>query len=984
MSKIIKLQPDNFEILCSEDEVVFSLPTTVYHQVKNDEPGAGVISEVVEFLKNEITTVNETEGFYSVKASDLLSIEDVGLQDFISLPELLHGTIEIQQRGLNAESPNFKQNILFFPHNQNDFKPFFTAGIFLQSLDKIFTLTAAQEEAFRYLRAYSERDSYTAQDHHKLITLFEHAADQNIRVRKGRYDKLEISRVEKIGLNITQLENKDLVLSPNLIGASNRDERVTAREIKNSLHKEGAVTLYAGKELIQVDPSAREGISEILENQIIKSTEAEAFFKSPGSFIDAEKVDIEYGFSFRVQGVTRYIRVQNMDIESGNNDWFLSNVPLIQEEFEKFITSEDELDDFVERVEDARINNSDSILFKEQEFPIPPKEEFEFRVQEKRKEILRTSSEDLQEKEKKLTAEQASFDIKYFDSDQGITSLYKQYELPEGLDRGLKQNPFEHQKIAINWIYNLYRTSLESSRRVQGGILADDMGLGKTFTSLMGLKSIIDHLKQESTGSSLKCLMVVAPLSLLENWKSEVANFFNVSPFHDIVILNSQSDLKRFKKEKGNERKQFFGDNEESISTSLKYSLKIGETYGEDRLDIPGRLILTTYETLRDYQFSLASIEFNCIIFDEAQKIKSPNSLATRAAKALNAELKIMATGTPVENDLEEYWCLMDTANPELFGSLKEYRERYIKPLKNSEGDDGVKLAVGKELYQKSGPFLLRRTKEELKDKLGKTLPVKTEFKGIHGEEYEYHSPLDRILTNEQLSAFETIRSQVNRTPGLNGVLQNLHRIKACVLHPKLTFKNSIDHMASISREEFWGESAKLSSMLDILNEVKSKDEKIIIFAISRSIQYMIRKWIKSEFGISPDIISGETKVQSNTKDETRMGMIEKFSKEPGFNIIILSPLAAGVGLNVTAANHVFHLERHWNPAKEAQANDRVYRIGQDKDVSIYYPITKHPVHESFDIKLDRLLSKKTFTKDALITYPRLTEKDIAEQVTNY
>ena len=177
-------------------------------------------------------------------------------------------------------------------------------------------------------------------------------------------------------------------------------------------------------------------------------------------------------------------------------------------------------------------------------------------------------------------------------------------------------------------------------------------------------------------------------------------------------------------------------------------------------------------------------------------------------------------------------------------------------------------------------------------------------------------------------------------------------------------------------------ESAKLSSMLDILNEVKSKDEKIIIFAISRSIQYMIRKWIKSEFGISPDIISGETKVQSNTKDETRMGMIEKFSKEPGFNIIILSPLAAGVGLNVTAANHVFHLERHWNPAKEAQANDRVYRIGQDKDVSIYYPITKHPEHESFDIKLDKLLSKKTFTKDALITYPRLTEKDIAEQVT--
>ena len=143
----------------------------------------------------------------------------------------------------------------------------------------------------------------------------------------------------------------------------------------------------------------------------------------------------------------------------------------------------------------------------------------------------------------------------------------------------------------------------------------------------------------------------------------------------------------------------------------------------------------------------------------------------------------------------------------------------------------------------------------------------------------------------------------------------------------------------------------------------------------------MIKKWIKAVFGINPDIISGETKVKSNQRDETRMGMIEKFSNEPGFNIIILSPLAAGVGLNVTSANHVFHLERHWNPAKEAQANDRVYRIGQDKDVSIYYPITKHPNYESFDIKLDRLLSRKTFTKDALITYPRMTENDLAEQI---
>ena len=980
MSRPIQLIIDDLQIRCKEDKVDFILPKHIYYLIKEDKPANSTIPDIIDFLRSEIEEVDETEGCFTVKASDLLEIDGIGLNDFISLPDPLEGTIEIKQRGLNSASRNFNQEILFYPRGSDVSIPFITAGIFLMAAEKVYTLNQKEEKAFRYLRNYQSLQTLIVQDHHGLVTQFENVKNPMVSVKKGTFEKLEISKVEKVGLNVTQTENEDLILTPNLIGAKNKDERITAREIRNSRKKEGPVTLYAGKELIQVEVEAREGIKEILSNKIIKKNEREDFLNNPGSFIDSEKVDLESGFSFRVQGVTRYVRVQNMDIESGDNDWFLSNIPLIEDEFEKYIEDEVELDEFVERVEIARENNSDSILFKEKEFPLPPPEEFQHRVEEKRKDLRSFSEEDLKIKEAKRSAEQASFDIKYFDSNSSTVELYEEFTLPHNLNKGLKRPPFEHQEIAINWIYNLYRTSLKTGQKVQGGILADDMGLGKTFSSLMGLKSIIEHHK-ESPEDGLKCLMVVAPLSLLENWKSEVSNFFETSPFLDIVVLNSQSDLKQFRKDKGNERKQLFKDGEENIQTSIKYILKVGEEHGEGRLDKPGRLILTTYETLRDYQFSLASIPFNCVIFDEAQKVKSPNSLATRAAKALNSELKIMATGTPVENDLEEYWCLMDTANAELFGSLKEFRDRYIKPLKDSEGDEGMKLKVGKELYQKSGPFLLRRTKEELKDKLGKQLPTKTEYKGIDKEEFNYLSHLDMNLTPEQISAFERIRIEANRAQGSAGVLQNLHRIKACVLHPRLTFKNAIDHMAGINRSEFWDESAKLTSMLEILNEVQRKNEKIIIFAISRSIQYMIKKWIKAEFGINPDIISGETKVKSKQKDETRMGMIEKFSNEEGFNIIILSPLAAGVGLNVTSANHVFHLERHWNPAKEAQANDRVYRIGQDKDVSIYYPITKHPNYESFDIKLDRLLSRKTFTKDALITYPRMTENDLAEQI---
>lgn len=319
----------------------------------------------------------------------------------------------------------------------------------------------------------------------------------------------------------------------------------------------------------------------------------------------------------------------------------------------------------------------------------------------------------------------------------------------------------------------------------------------------------------------------------------------------------------------------------------------------------------------------------------------------------------------------------MDTANPTLLGSRKEFKDNYVRPAKESE-DEAVKIEIGKKLYENSGPFLLRRTKEELRGKLGGNLPDKVEYKGLSHPEFKYLEILDKSMTQEQVDKYDEIRKNYVET---RSALKNLHRLKSCMLHPRLTFTNSLSHMTNISSDEFWNESAKLKSLFEVIKDIRNREEKLLIFVISRNMQYLIKKWIKEDFGLNPDIISGETKVESYDYQETRLGMIDKFSEKEGFNIIILSPLAAGVGLNVTAANHVFHLERHWNPAKEAQANDRAYRIGQEKEVSIYYPISKHEVYESFDIKLDNLLNRKTFTKDVLMTYPRMTEQEFAEKM---
>jgi hypothetical protein len=157
--------------------------------------------------------------------------------------------------------------------------------------------------------------------------------------------------------------------------------------------------------------------------------------------------------------------------------------------------------------------------------------------------------------------------------------------------------------------------------------------------------------------------------------------------------------------------------------------------------------------------------------------------------------------------------------------------------------------------------------------------------------------------------------------------------------------------------------------LLEILNDIKNKNEKVIIFLINKKIQVFLKLFLSKEFNLEIDIINGDTKAVSKNKNLlTRKKMIDNFESSKNFNIIIMSPVAAGTGLTIVGANHVIHFERHWNPAKESQATDRVYRIGQKKDVFVYLPILEHPNIESFDVKLSRLLNNKIDIKDAIIT----------------
>lgn len=170
--------------------------------------------------------------------------------------------------------------------------------------------------------------------------------------------------------------------------------------------------------------------------------------------------------------------------------------------------------------------------------------------------------------------------------------------------------------------------------------------------------------------------------------------------------------------------------------------------------------------------------------------------------------------------------------------------------------------------------------------------------------------------------------------------------------------------------------------LLASLDAIKSKGEKVILFMVTKRLQRLLKLWLDQIYGLDIAIINGDTAAVSKKSDVlSRKQLITQFEAAESFNVLIMSPVAAGVGLTVVGANNVIHLERHWNPAKEAQASDRVYRIGQEKPVNIHLPAILHPEFDSFDVHLDRLLRGKLMLKDAVVTPEAVSETEVMKSM---
>lgn len=479
----------------------------------------------------------------------------------------------------------------------------------------------------------------------------------------------------------------------------------------------------------------------------------------------------------------------------------------------------------------------------------------------------------------------------------------------------------DHQKFGLAWLQHLY-----ASRRthgVSGAVLADDMGLGKTLQLLAFMSSLVER------DPLINPMLVVAPVALLQNWKEELEKFFERDTLPLLVAYGADLDALLLPREAVDERLR-----EDAGLVNFMRPGWVGSA----------KLVLTTYETLRNLEFSFAPQAWSVMVCDEAQRIKNPAAMVTRAAKKQKAAFKIACTGTPVENTLVDLWCLFDFVQPGLLGALDEFGKRYRKPIEARTDEERGRV---EELRQLVTPQLLRRTKAEV----ARDLPRKIVSDRCRQLEI---SPVQRQLYAKAVHDFKR-RDEAGAHVPISNHLSLLQYLRLLCTDPR---RYGSVPVLGRPLSDYRSDAPKMDWLIARLGAIRDRGEKVIVFCEFRDIQRLLKHYIHDALGIDVDIINGDTTPDPKRSD-SRQRRIGAFQSRPGFGVIILSPVAVGFGLNIQAANHVVHYTRTWNPAKEDQATDRAYRIGQTRDVYVYYPVVTANDFTTFDARLDQLLDEK-------------------------
>lgn len=433
-----------------------------------------------------------------------------------------------------------------------------------------------------------------------------------------------------------------------------------------------------------------------------------------------------------------------------------------------------------------------------------------------------------------------------------------------------------------------------------GACLADDMGLGKTAQVLALL--VAERAPRTADAAmpheTSGPTLVVCPMSVVENWRREAERF---APGLAVHVHHGSERL----------------GGEDLAAAAAK-----------------ANLVITTYGLVARDVEALSAIEWGRLVLDEAQNIKNSAARQAQAARRIRAPRRIALTGTPVENRLAELWSIMEVLNPGLLGSANSFRQRFAVPIERYGDDD----AAGR-LRRATAPFILRRLKSDRS--IIADLPGKLEMT-------VYCS-----LTREQASLYQAVVDEMmERIESSDGIER-----RGLVLATMLRLKQVCNHPAQMLRDgsTLAGRSGKLERVEEILEEVLAEGDRALLFTQFAEFGELLRTHLRDRFGQEILYLHG------GTRKADRDAMVARFQDGNGPPILVLSLKAGGTGLNLTAANHVIHVDRWWNPAVEDQATDRAYRIGQRRDVQVRKLVCAGTLEDRIAAMLDskRALSER-------------------------
>lgn len=438
-----------------------------------------------------------------------------------------------------------------------------------------------------------------------------------------------------------------------------------------------------------------------------------------------------------------------------------------------------------------------------------------------------------------------------------------------------------YQKSGYTWLNYMDKLGF-------GACLADDMGLGKTVQVLAYLEKLRKSKKNAR-------VLLVIPASLLGNWQKETKKF---SPEMDVLLLHG------------------------------KTAPNLAKIFQEQQ----SFLTITTYGMAARIK-ELQDIEWDCVVLDEAQAIKNPGTKQTREIKKLKARMRIIMTGTPIENDLTNLWSLFDFLNKGLLGGSEEFHE-YCKQLEeHPEGYMKLKTMVS--------PFMLRRVKTD---------------KNIISDLPEKLETVDYVtLTKKQIVLYRKVVADMERlieeTDGIKRsgiVLTTIMKLKQICNHPD-------QYLGQAGYAE--NESGKMLLLKELCETIFEKRERVIVFTQFKEITEYLADFLNGIFHAKGYVLHGGTPVAKRGK------IVEEFQGESYVPFLVVSVKAGGTGLNLTKANHVIHFDRWWNPAVENQATDRAFRIGQKKNVMVHKLVCEGTIEEKIDAMIE---SKKELAENVI------------------